>query len=81
MKQKLSIALFIIAGLSLLVIYFTNEYIQSNKKEISRAQLIIPQTRGENSNQETARISPISEEANITTLLQLEAGETLLAVV
>ncbi|HPY52863.1 MAG TPA: pallilysin-related adhesin [Treponemataceae bacterium] len=81
MKQKLSIALFIIAGLALLVVYFTNEYIQSNKKEISRAQLIIPQTRGENSNQETARISPISEEANITTLLQLEAGETLLAVV
>lgn len=81
MKQKFSIILFIIIGFGLALTYFLTDFFQTNKTETTRSQLIIPQTTGEGGLQESSRISSITEESSISTLIELEAGETLLSLV
>lgn len=81
MKQKTSIILFIIIGFGLALTYLLTGFFQTNKTETTRSQLIIPQTTGEGGLQESNRISSIPEESSISTLIELEAGETLLSIV
>lgn len=80
MKQKFSILLFIIIALTLAFFYFFNDIFQTHKNEPIRSQLIIPKTTEDAGNQEIIRSIPITEEQNLSTLVQLDTGETLLSV-